>query len=104
LSKQIVFILTFRFLCTQIAFEGIRGRSYLGDIAIDDVSIKDGACPAPGSCNFETDFCTWTNIMTGDDFDWLRNKGATGSARTGPSVDHTVGNANGKTSHSLLNL
>ena len=32
----------------QIIFEGIRGRSYRGDIAIDDVSVAGGQCGAPG--------------------------------------------------------
>lgn len=26
----------------QVVFEGVRGRSYQGDIAIDDVSMKNG--------------------------------------------------------------
>ena len=29
----------------QVTFEGIKGRLYQSDIAIDDVSIKDGSCP-----------------------------------------------------------
>ncbi|XP_045428738.1 MAM domain-containing glycosylphosphatidylinositol anchor protein 1 isoform X3 [Pipistrellus kuhlii] len=29
----------------QIIFEGIRGSGYLGDIAIDDVTLKKGECP-----------------------------------------------------------
>ncbi|CAG5120534.1 unnamed protein product [Candidula unifasciata] len=29
----------------QIAFEGITEKGYLGDIAIDDVSVTDGPCP-----------------------------------------------------------
>ena len=33
----------------QIVFEGIRGKSYHGDIAIDDVSITNGACSGQGS-------------------------------------------------------
>lgn len=30
---------------TQIIFEGVRGSGYLGDIAIDDVTLKKGECP-----------------------------------------------------------
>lgn len=30
--------------CEQIVFEGIRGPSFEGDIAIDDVSITIGKC------------------------------------------------------------
>ena len=29
----------------KVIFEGVRGVSYQGDIAIDDVTIKDGRCP-----------------------------------------------------------
>lgn len=30
---------------SQIIFEGVRGSGYLGDIAIDDVTLKKGECP-----------------------------------------------------------
>ncbi|KAH3887699.1 hypothetical protein DPMN_011718 [Dreissena polymorpha] len=45
--------------------------------------------PSGGTCDFETDTCDWTNSQTGDDFDWLRNRGSTTSQFTGPSSDHT---------------
>ena len=32
----------------QITFEGIRGSSYTGDIAIDQVLITEGNCPGNG--------------------------------------------------------
>jgi hypothetical protein len=28
----------------QILFEGVRGTSYKGDIAVDDISVVDGSC------------------------------------------------------------
>ena len=28
----------------QVAFEGIRGNNYQGDIALDDISFEDGKC------------------------------------------------------------
>ena len=31
-------------IAKQITFEGIRGSSYTGDIAIDDVSLMEGIC------------------------------------------------------------
>ena len=31
----------------QVTFEGIRGSSYTGDAAIDDVSIANGSCGGP---------------------------------------------------------
>lgn len=47
-------------------------------------------------CNFEnSNNCGYTNIQ-GDDFDWTRNTGATGSAGTGPFADHTLGTKSGK--------
>ena len=40
-------------LSLQLKIEGIRGSSYRGDIAIDDISVADGYCggvvpPTPG--------------------------------------------------------
>lgn len=32
--------------CVQLVFEGIRGSSFRGDIAIDDIQLKDGSCAA----------------------------------------------------------
>ncbi|EDO47788.1 predicted protein [Nematostella vectensis] len=74
----------------KVVFEGIRGRNYMGDIAIDDVIVKDGACPPPASCDFENGWCSYSNDASGDDFDWELNKGHTGSSGTGPSTDHTL--------------
>ncbi|CAF0847412.1 unnamed protein product, partial [Rotaria sordida] len=74
-----------------IAFESEYGAGFFGDLAIDDVSIRNGNCPTLGSCSFESvDFCTWHNIRSPlDDFDWLVGHGQTDSSFTGPSVDHT---------------
>ncbi|XP_067654505.1 MAM and LDL-receptor class A domain-containing protein 2-like [Haliotis asinina] len=80
----------------QIAFEGVRGVSYLGDIAIDDVSITSGACASPASCTFEKGYCSWTNLQGQDDFDWTLNSGSTSSLYTGPSSDHTLATSAGK--------
>lgn len=35
-------------LCVQVVFEGVRGQTYRADIAIDDISILQGACPSSG--------------------------------------------------------
>ena len=32
----------------QIVFEAVRGVSYRGDIALDDIALKDGSCPSSG--------------------------------------------------------
>lgn len=75
-------------------FEGVRGYGARGDIGIDDVSLKDGACPGAGSCDFETDLCGFTQRRD-DTFDWLRKSGATPTQNTGPSTDHTLGTTTG---------
>lgn len=31
----------------QIVFEALRGNGYQGDIALDDITITNGACPPP---------------------------------------------------------
>jgi len=79
----------------QLAFEGIVGRSYRSDIAIDDFSISLGACAAKGACDFEKGLCGYSNVG-GDDFDWTRDNGGTPSTRTGPHNDHTTNTAAGR--------
>lgn len=66
-------------------------------MAIDDISNQEGECPGSEVCTFEEDLCSWINAENGvlDDFDWLRNSGATPSLSTGPSVDHTLGTPQG---------
>ncbi|XP_070196894.1 uncharacterized protein [Littorina saxatilis] len=58
-----------------------------------DVDIQLVA-PSPYDCDFEQDFCGWTNANT-DRFDWTRLSGPTPSAGTGPTKDHTLGTAKG---------
>lgn len=41
----------------RIAFEGIVGKGYLGDIALDDIFISQAACPPTRGCDFELDLC-----------------------------------------------
>ncbi len=60
-----------------------------GNIALDDIHVEEESCGSQYFCDFEKDFCGWTNALNGfdDDFDWLRNTKSTGSYGTGPSVD-----------------
>lgn len=107
-------IMSFFCVC-QIVFEGIRGTSYQGDIAIDDIALTVGACvvlphnavptlppttpistatptaPPKGKfdCDFEIDFCSWTQDSS-DTFNWTRHHGRTSSTATGPTTDHTL--------------
>ena len=76
----------------------MRGSSYSSDIAVDDLSIIPGPCPSPGSCDFESGFCAYTNVQQGDQFDWERGSGITPSFYTGPKNDHTTNSAQGKLS------
>ncbi|XP_021371353.1 MAM and LDL-receptor class A domain-containing protein 1-like, partial [Mizuhopecten yessoensis] len=78
----------------QVVFEAVRGQTFKGDIAIDDVSLTRGNCPAIGVCNFDKNLCGWTNDKE-DDFDWLRHNRGTGTSQTGPSADHTHNNNRG---------
>lgn len=99
----------------QVVFEGIRGKGYQGDIAIDDIAFTVGACvvlphnavhiistttalstappttPPKGkfNCDFEIDFCSWTQDSS-DKFNWTRHRGKTSSTDTGPTTDHTL--------------
>ena len=81
----------------QVVFEGIRGKGYQGDIALDDIKITSGFCPPMKECAFENSkLCGWTNEANSiDDFDWTRQSGATSSSGTGPGFDHTSGTAQG---------
>ena len=77
---------------------GVRGTSYAGDIAIDDVMVKNGGCSPSVSCDFEVNYpqyCGWKNI-NGDNLDWSYGSGTTTSSSTGPSNDHTFGDKRGE--------
>ena len=82
----------------QIVFEGVRGLSFSGDIAIDDIRKTMGYCAPPGDCSFERGFCSWSNVKKSslDQFDWIIGSGSTPSIFTGPSSDHTTGTKAGK--------
>ncbi|XP_044515603.1 apical endosomal glycoprotein [Gracilinanus agilis] len=66
-------------------------------IAVDDLHLKDGPCPQPGSCDFESDMCSWSHTpwpgLGGYSWDW--SSGATPSRYPQPPVDHTLGTKTG---------
>ena len=77
------------------------GGTFLGA----NTSCSPNLCPQPCTCtttitsfpyteNFEAGQGDWSNISD-DDFNWTRDSGGTGSAGTGPSVDHTLGTSAG---------
>lgn len=97
--------------------EGIRGRGFTGDIAIDDITYTVGACPVQPKealptmsttspppvvttrppkgaydCDFESDFCGWAQDSAAS-FNWTRASGSTSSTNTGPRFDHTLNNS-----------
>ncbi|XP_069156146.1 MAM and LDL-receptor class A domain-containing protein 1 isoform X2 [Procambarus clarkii] len=87
----------------KIVFEGVVGNNNLGDIAIDEITIKQGACPsAPqvaaaksGDCTFEVDECGWSNPGPRerlDEMDWVRTVAADSRV---PIRDHSMGTQQG---------
>nr|XP_034302436.1 MAM and LDL-receptor class A domain-containing protein 1 isoform X2 [Crassostrea gigas] len=82
----------------EIQFIGVRGNSYRGDIAIDDVQFLDGVCstaipittPSPNTlplnCTFEdTTACFLKDVVGSDDFDWTIRSSSTPTSGTGPT-------------------
>ncbi|XP_028283475.1 MAM and LDL-receptor class A domain-containing protein 2 [Parambassis ranga] len=72
----------------QVILEATVGGE-AGDIAIDDISLTHGPCPASDVCDFEDGSCNWQQ-HTDDDFDWVRHSGHTDNPNTGPDSDHTT--------------
>ncbi|XP_014480797.1 PREDICTED: MAM and LDL-receptor class A domain-containing protein 1-like [Dinoponera quadriceps] len=64
----------------QLMFEASVGITGMGDIAIDDISYAQGACPVspqvaapiPRDCTFEVDECEWINTRDPDRVEWER--------------------------------
>lgn len=52
-------------------------------MAIDDVLIKERACPSIGSCDFEQDLCTYKNAEKDRQMDWIRMRGDPGDNTLG---------------------
>ena len=50
--------------------------------------------PSLWDCNFEKGFCNWNNSKE-DNFNWIRSRGSSPSAGTGPPFDHTTQTAKG---------
>ena len=60
------------------------------DVAVDDLLFSNGACDEQMHCDFEDDFCGYSNTKQGDDFDWQIDKGRNLLGALGPRVDHTL--------------
>lgn len=79
----------------DVVFEAVTEYGDKGDIALDDVLVKEGKCLPPGNCDFEYDLCTWQNRKNDINVLWLRNSGPSSINDTGPTVDHTRGDKRG---------
>ena len=55
----------------RLAFEGVVGKSYYGDIALDDIFLSQSACPASRTCDFELDLCDFQPSPVGS---WVRQQ------------------------------
>ena len=55
----------------RVAFEGVVGKGYLGDIALDDIFLGTSACPASRTCDFEINLCEYQPIP---DDGWVRQQ------------------------------
>ncbi|XP_026541659.1 apical endosomal glycoprotein [Notechis scutatus] len=72
----------------QVIFEALRD-GFLGSIALDDLTVTPGACPAQRHCSFETGKC---GFSAPEQPAWQRQNGGGGG---GPPVDHTLGEPRG---------
>uniref|UniRef100_G3VX36 MAM domain containing 4 n=1 Tax=Sarcophilus harrisii TaxID=9305 RepID=G3VX36_SARHA len=81
----------------KVVFEAVGAGVEHTYMAVDDLYLKDGLCPQPGSCDFESDMCSWSHTawpgLGGYSWDW--SSGAIPSRYPQPSVDHTLGTETG---------
>uniref|UniRef100_A0A8C4Y1N3 MAM domain containing 4 n=1 Tax=Gopherus evgoodei TaxID=1825980 RepID=A0A8C4Y1N3_9SAUR len=75
----------------RLIFEALRD-GYLGNMALDDVTVRAGACGPQTSCSFEANSCGFSSSWQ---YTWARQSNATGTATVGPPTDHTMGTARG---------
>ncbi|KAJ1145650.1 hypothetical protein NDU88_011936 [Pleurodeles waltl] len=70
----------------QLIFDAVLGGS-LGNIAIDDITVRSGHCVAQVHCSFEEGLCGYSNETN---HLWVRQSNFSGITRGGPSIDHTT--------------
>ncbi|XP_030044013.1 zonadhesin [Microcaecilia unicolor] len=74
----------------QIVLEAVRGTYPYCDIALDNISIKEGQCSAcVDGCDFDTpdDLCGWENPVQAGNRQWEQWTGQTNVDGTGPNDD-----------------
>lgn len=89
----------------QIAFEGIWGDAPGGAIALDDITVFDGACEimppeaksVPGECTFDVDMCSWSNKTS----EMITSMGDSIDGQRSPFIQ-SVNSVSGHTSSKLL--
>jgi hypothetical protein len=69
----------------RVAFEGIVGKGFLGDIALDDIFLSQSECPATRTCDFELGLC---DFHPDPDGSWIRQQ-ATNVSMFFITQDHT---------------
>lgn len=64
-------------------FEATVGKSYQGDIALDDISVSTKKCVQPATtCTFENNQCGYIDDRSSDvQFQWTWQSRATSSSR-----------------------
>ena len=70
----------------RIAFEGIIGQGFLGDIALDDIFLSQTSCPPSRTCDFELGLCDFIPNPAGS---WIRQQ-ATNFSNHFIGYDHTL--------------
>ncbi|KAG7228996.1 hypothetical protein INR49_013229 [Caranx melampygus] len=70
----------------RVAFTVVQVPGTISAVKLDDISMRDGTCSPPGSCDFESGQCSWVNIHKEDGHDWVMANGGF----HGPPTDHTT--------------
>ncbi|XP_078319644.1 meprin A subunit alpha-like isoform X2 [Crassostrea virginica] len=81
----------------KVVIEGVVGPSFLSDIGIDDIIVKDCSL-GPGDqieklpvqgCDFNSGLCGWSLGAPAESLGWQNNTGDTPTLLTGPECDRT---------------
>ncbi|KAM4729149.1 apical endosomal glycoprotein [Anableps anableps] len=78
-------------LVTRVVFQASHVPGTIDTVKIDDFSVREGACAAPVSCDFESGQCTWVNVQKEDGHQWVLSHGGS----HGPPMDHTTQTSDG---------